>query len=91
MRIAPETLRAYHNVCPHRGRRLIDIPAGARNARGTKANFICGFHGWTFDLQGMKNIGFLGTQPNTYMERSIVSLHRNLATYMRTGIPVPIS
>ena len=58
VRTGPETLRAYHNVCPHRGRRLIDIPAGARNARGTKANFICGFHGWTFDLQGK----------NTYIE-----------------------
>ncbi len=58
VRTGPETLRAYHNVCPHRGRRLIDTPPGARNARGTKANFICGFHGWTFDLQGK----------NTYVE-----------------------
>ncbi|UVO54257.1 SRPBCC family protein [Sphingomonas sp. SUN039] len=58
VRTAPDSLRAYHNVCPHRGRRLIDTPAGARNARGTKANFICGFHGWTFDLHGK----------NTYVE-----------------------
>jgi phenylpropionate dioxygenase-like ring-hydroxylating dioxygenase large terminal subunit len=58
VRNGPDTLRAYHNVCPHRGRRLIDTPAGVRNARGTKANFICGFHGWTFDLKGK----------NTYIE-----------------------
>ena len=41
--------------------------------------------------QGMKNIGFRGTQPNPYMERSIVSLHRNLAAYMGTGTPQPLS
>lgn len=47
-----DTIAAYHNACPHRGRRLIDTPPGARNARGTKTNMICGFHGWTFNLAG---------------------------------------
>ena len=45
-------LRAFHNVCTHRGRRLVDTPAGERNARGKKMNFVCGFHAWTFDSQG---------------------------------------
>jgi nitrite reductase/ring-hydroxylating ferredoxin subunit len=45
-------LRAYHNVCPHRGRRLVDVPAGARNARGKTASFICGYHAWTFNTAG---------------------------------------
>jgi phenylpropionate dioxygenase-like ring-hydroxylating dioxygenase large terminal subunit len=46
-------IRAFHNVCPHRGRRLIDTPPGKRNARGTKnKNIICGYHGWTYDLEG---------------------------------------
>lgn len=45
-------LSAYHNVCPHRGRRLVDTPPGKRNARGTRKNFICGYHGWTFGLDG---------------------------------------
>lgn len=45
-------LSAYHNVCPHRGRRLVDVPIGKRNARGTRKNFICGYHGWTFGLDG---------------------------------------
>lgn len=58
VRSAPDELRAFHNVCPHRGRRLIDTPAGKRNARGTRPNFICGYHGWTFDLEGA----------NTYIE-----------------------
>jgi phenylpropionate dioxygenase-like ring-hydroxylating dioxygenase large terminal subunit len=47
-----DTIRAFHNVCVHRGRKLIDTPAGARNARGNKRNFVCGFHGWTYGLDG---------------------------------------
>lgn len=52
VRTAPDEVKAYYNVCPHRGRRLVDTPKGKRNARGQKMNFVCGFHGWTFDLQG---------------------------------------
>ena len=37
--------------------------------------------------QGMKSLGFSGTKPNPYMERSIANLHRNLAKYMGTGAP----
>ncbi len=55
VRTAPDTLKAYHNVCPHRGRRLVSTPEGANNACGKKSRFVCGFHGWTFDLDG-KNI-----------------------------------
>lgn len=52
VRTSETELRAYHNVCPHRGRRLIDVPPGQHNARGTRANFICGYHAWTFNLEG---------------------------------------
>ena len=45
-------IRAFHNVCTHRGRKLVDVPAGQRNARGRKMNFVCGFHAWTFDTNG---------------------------------------
>ena len=37
--------------------------------------------------QGMKSLGFTGTKPNPYMERSTANLHRNLAEYMGTGAP----
>ena len=52
VRTGPETLRAYHNVCPHRGRRLIDTPNTEKNARGKRKLFVCGFHGWRFDVHG---------------------------------------
>ena len=47
-----QSLRAFHNVCPHRGRKLIDVPPGRRNARGTKKSMVCGYHAWSFDLAG---------------------------------------
>ena len=53
VRAAPDKLRAYYNVCAHRGRRLVDCPAGAKNACGnTNKALVCGFHGWAFGLDG---------------------------------------
>ncbi|WP_020106121.1 aromatic ring-hydroxylating dioxygenase subunit alpha [Nocardia sp. 348MFTsu5.1] len=54
-RTGPDTITAYHNVCSHRGRRLVDTPEGDREARGHCRTFVCGFHGWTYDLEG-KNV-----------------------------------
>ena len=51
-RSAPDTIKAFWNVCTHRGRKLVNTPPGARNARGEKMNFVCGFHAWTFDTAG---------------------------------------
>ena len=61
VRAAPDTIKAYHNVCPHRGRRLIGTPPGANRACGKKQRFVCGFHGWAFNLDG-KNIHILDKQ-----------------------------
>ena len=47
-----DQIRAFHNVCPHRGRKLVDAPEGARNAQGKRDGFKCGFHGWRFNLEG---------------------------------------
>lgn len=55
IRIAPDKLKAYYNVCPHRGRQLINTPQDTNGVCGRKKNFVCGFHGWTYDLEG-KNI-----------------------------------
>ncbi|MFC3962346.1 aromatic ring-hydroxylating oxygenase subunit alpha [Nocardia jiangsuensis] len=52
VRTAPDSFRAYHNVCAHRGRRLVDTPPGAHDARGSAKQFVCGFHGWRYDLEG---------------------------------------
>lgn len=47
-------IAAYHNVCQHRGRKLIE-------GTGTLARFQCKFHGWQWDLDG-KNIKILDPQ-----------------------------
>jgi phenylpropionate dioxygenase-like ring-hydroxylating dioxygenase large terminal subunit len=74
-RTAPDAIRASYNVCSHRGRWLIDTPAGKRNAVGKKMNFVCGFR---------------GTQPNPSMESSVASLRYNPAKYMGVGAPQPV-
>jgi nitrite reductase/ring-hydroxylating ferredoxin subunit len=61
VRAAPDTLKAFYNVCPHRGRRLVDTPAGQNRACGKKQRFVCGFHGWTYNLEG-KNTFVLDPQ-----------------------------
>jgi phenylpropionate dioxygenase-like ring-hydroxylating dioxygenase large terminal subunit len=52
VRTASDRIDAYHNVCSHRGRRLVDVPLGAHNASGKKLTFVCGFHGWAYDAHG---------------------------------------
>ncbi|MGN5239774.1 MULTISPECIES: SRPBCC family protein [unclassified Rhodococcus (in: high G+C Gram-positive bacteria)] len=52
VRSADDTISAYHNVCSHRGRSLVDVPSGAHDARGQARQFVCGFHGWRYDLDG---------------------------------------
>lgn len=39
-------LRAFYNVCPHRGNRLV------LDHLGSTPSFTCAFHSWCFDLDG---------------------------------------
>jgi nitrite reductase/ring-hydroxylating ferredoxin subunit len=52
VRTSKDTIKAYHNVCSHRGRQLVDTPAGAHSACGKRKMFVCGFHAWRYDLDG---------------------------------------
>ena len=52
VRTARDKIKAYHNVCTHRGRKLVGTPQGANHACGTKEKFGCTYHSWTFDLEG---------------------------------------
>jgi phenylpropionate dioxygenase-like ring-hydroxylating dioxygenase large terminal subunit len=44
-RSAPDEIKAFRNVCLHRGRKL-------RDEDGRVADFRCPFHGWTWNLDG---------------------------------------
>lgn len=48
------TVRAFHNVCRHRGSRV------CTGAKGKVANITCPYHQWTYDLKG--NLIFAGTE-----------------------------
>jgi Rieske 2Fe-2S family protein len=39
-------VRSFHNVCRHRGNKLI------RSGAGCKSRITCGFHGWTWSNEG---------------------------------------
>ena len=39
-------IKAFHNVCQHRGNRLIDAP------RGHVPAITCGYHAWTYTMDG---------------------------------------
>ena len=41
-------LHAFHNLCPHRGNEI----AARYPERGNTSTFVCGYHGWTFELDG---------------------------------------
>src|SRR5262245_51221182 len=41
-----DKVRSFHNVCKHRGNKLV------RAGKGRRLSFTCGFHGWTYGLNG---------------------------------------
>jgi len=47
MRGADGTVRAFHNLCRHRGARVVDGAQGH-----CKGAMVCPFHGWVYNLDG---------------------------------------
>ena len=41
-----DQIRAFHNVCRHRGARLV------HDEKSTVGNLVCRYHSWTYDLTG---------------------------------------
>ncbi|MFO0690394.1 MAG: aromatic ring-hydroxylating dioxygenase subunit alpha [Myxococcota bacterium] len=41
-----DVVRAFYNVCRHRGRQLVEKDCGHG------ASFVCSFHGWIYDVDG---------------------------------------
>jgi Rieske 2Fe-2S family protein len=59
-------LRAFYNVCSHRGTKFLDDVEGTASVR--KA-FKCPYHAWTFDLNGQL-IGSPNVKENELFDRS---------------------
>jgi methanesulfonate monooxygenase large subunit len=50
-----DRIRAFLNVCPHRGNLIVRSPAGSfrqGDPSGNPKRMTCMFHGWQFDMQG---------------------------------------
>ena len=65
-------LRAFYNVCQHRGNRLVNVE------RGHAANFRCAYHAWNYDLDGhLKGVPIEDRfkVPVPREERSLVPVH----------------
>ncbi|WP_108126363.1 aromatic ring-hydroxylating oxygenase subunit alpha [Saccharospirillum mangrovi] len=59
-------VRAFHNVCRHRGSRV------CTGAKGKVANITCPYHQWTYDLKG--NLIFAGSDMGDDFDKSQFSL-----------------
>ena len=52
VRDSDDEVRAFHNMCRHRGNKLVwnDFPRA--ESSGTCRQFTCKYHGWRYDLKG---------------------------------------
>ena len=51
-RATTSEIRAFHNVCRHRGNKLVWNDFPHEETRGTCRQFTCKYHGWRYDLDG---------------------------------------
>ena len=45
-------VRAFHNICRHRGNKLVWNDYPREETSGTCRQFVCKYHGWRYDLDG---------------------------------------
>jgi glycine betaine catabolism A len=45
-------VRAFHNVCRHRGNKLVWSDFPREETSGVARQFVCKYHGWRYDLNG---------------------------------------
>jgi phenylpropionate dioxygenase-like ring-hydroxylating dioxygenase large terminal subunit len=50
-----EGVRAFHNMCRHRGNKLVWTDYPREETNGTCRQFTCKYHGWRYDLEGQLN------------------------------------
>jgi phenylpropionate dioxygenase-like ring-hydroxylating dioxygenase large terminal subunit len=48
-------VRAFHNVCRHRGNKILWDHSPKETARGFCRQFVCKYHGWRYGLDGKLN------------------------------------
>jgi len=56
-----DRIRAFHNVCSHRGNQLVWDETPQNETKGNCRQFTCKYHGWRYDLEG--NIDYVHNAP----------------------------
>jgi len=49
---APDGIRAFHNICRHRGNKLVWQDYPGEETSGVCRQFTCKYHGWRYGLEG---------------------------------------
>ena len=49
-------VRAFHNVCRHRGNKLVWSDYPQEETSGVCRQFVCKYHGWRYDLDGVAQL-----------------------------------
>jgi phenylpropionate dioxygenase-like ring-hydroxylating dioxygenase large terminal subunit len=52
VRAAKDDVRAFHNICRHRGNKLVWQDYPGEETSGTYRQFTCKYHGWRYALDG---------------------------------------
>ena len=52
VRGADGQVRAFHNICRHRGNKLVWQDYPGEETSGTCRQFLCKYHGWRYALDG---------------------------------------
>jgi len=52
VRGADGEIRAFHNICRHRGNKLVWTDFPREETSGTCRQFVCKYHGWKYELDG---------------------------------------
>lgn len=69
IRTDSDTIQAFHNVCRHRGSRLVT------SEPGHCAAFICPYHGWRYDLSGQLTTARQMPESFSKQENNLVPVH----------------
>jgi phenylpropionate dioxygenase-like ring-hydroxylating dioxygenase large terminal subunit len=56
-----DEIRAFHNICSHRGNQLVWDEVPQQEVQGMCRQFTCKYHGWRYDLEG--NVGYVHNAP----------------------------
>ncbi len=52
VKVGTDDVRAFHNICRHRGNKLVWQDFPREETSGSCRQFTCKYHGWRYDLEG---------------------------------------